>query len=160
MSTLLPGTQVESRGLRWEVVFSQNLGPRTLYRLRGLHGAFKGDEIELLTPFETIQPTYRDLDPKRAGPIRNWLLYHQAFLLEQALGADALLAVQPGRLRLREPYQLVPVLRALRMGRVRMLLADSVGLGKTVRAGLILTELIGASARSPNSDRIARRPTS
>jgi hypothetical protein len=75
-------------------VFSQSLGSQTLYRLRGLHGAFKGDEVELLEPFESIQPTYRELDPERAGPIRNWLLYHQAFLLEQALGPNALLAVQ------------------------------------------------------------------
>ena len=70
----------------------------------------------------------------------NWLVYHQAFLLEQALGPGALLAVQPGRLRI-EPYQLVPVLRAIRMSRVRLLLADGVGLGKTCEAGLVLTEL-------------------
>jgi superfamily II DNA or RNA helicase len=139
--SLLPGTEVEVRGLRWEIVFSQSLGTQTLYRLRGLHGAFKGEEVELLSPFETIRPTYRELDPEHAGPIRNWLLYHQAFLLEQALGPTALLAVQPGRLKL-EPYQLVPVLRAVRMSRVRLMLADSVGLGKTIQAGLVLTELM------------------
>ena len=141
ISTLLPGTEVQARGLRWEIVFSQSLGSQTLYRLRGLHGAFKGEEVELLEPFETIKPTYRKLDPEHAGPIRNWLLYHQAFLLEQALGPSALLAVQPGRLKL-EAYQLVPVLRAIRMSRVRLLLADSVGLGKTIEAGLVLTELM------------------
>ena len=141
MATFLPGTEVQARGLRWEIVFFQSLGSQTLYRLRGLHGAFKGEEVELLEPFESIQPTYRQLDPERAGPIRNWLLYHQAFLLEQALGPTALLAVQPGRLKL-EPYQLVPVLRAIRMSRVRLMLADSVGLGKTIQAGLVLTELM------------------
>jgi superfamily II DNA or RNA helicase len=141
MSVLLPGTEVQARGLRWEIVFSQSLGAQVLYRLRGLHGAFKGEEVELLSPFETIQPTYRTLDPEHAGPIRNWLLYHQAFLLEQALGPTALLSVQPGRLKL-EPYQLVPVLRAIRMSRVRLMLADSVGLGKTIQAGLVLTELM------------------
>jgi len=41
-----------------------------------------------------------------------------------------------------EDYQLVPVIRALSMHRVRMLLADGVGLGKTIQAGLITTELI------------------
>src|SRR5436190_3997259 len=108
MNTLLPGTEVQARGLRWETVFSQSLGAQTLYRLRGLIGSFKGEEVELLAPFEEIKPTYRKLDPEHAGPIRNWLLYHQAFLLEQALGPDALLAAQPGRLKL-EAYQLVPV---------------------------------------------------
>ena len=141
MPTLLPGTEVRARGLPWEVVFAQGLGAQTLYRLRGLHGAFKNREVEILHPFEPIQPTFRQLDPEHAGPIRNWLVYHQAFLLEQALGPDAFLAVQPGRLRI-EPYQLVPVLRAIRMSRVRLLLADGVGLGKTIQAGLVLVELM------------------
>ncbi|HHI97350.1 MAG TPA: helicase, partial [Thermodesulfatator atlanticus] len=41
-----------------------------------------------------------------------------------------------------EPYQLEPVARALAMPRVSLLLADDVGLGKTVEAGLILQELL------------------
>lgn len=141
MSELLPGTEVQARGLRWEVAFSEPLGSQTLYRLRGLEGAVKGQEIDLLQPFEAVTPIVHDLQPSRAAPLANWRVYHQAFLLEQELGVDALLAVQPGRLRL-EPYQLVPVLRAIRMSRPRLLLADGVGLGKTIEAGLILTELV------------------
>ena len=41
-----------------------------------------------------------------------------------------------------EDYQLVPLLRALRMPRVNLLIADDVGLGKTVETGLILKELL------------------
>jgi hypothetical protein len=40
-----------------------------------------------------------------------------------------------------EDFQLVPLLKALAMPRVNLLIADDVGLGKTVEAGLILTEL-------------------
>ncbi|WP_016953842.1 helicase-related protein [Anabaena sp. PCC 7108] len=141
MTNLLAGTEVQARNMRWEVVSTTQLGQQTLYRLRCLEGELRGSEFDILYPFESVEPVIRDLRPDRAAPLRNWLVYHQAFLLEQALGSDVLLAVQPGRLCL-EPYQLVPVLRAIKMSRVRLLLADGVGLGKTVQAGLIITELM------------------
>ncbi|MFD5563679.1 DISARM system SNF2-like helicase DrmD [Kitasatospora griseola] len=41
-----------------------------------------------------------------------------------------------------EPYQLVPLSRALRSSRTNLLLADDVGLGKTIEAGLVVQELL------------------
>ncbi len=41
-----------------------------------------------------------------------------------------------------EDYQLDPVVRALSMPRVNLLIADDVGLGKTIEAGLVIQELI------------------
>ncbi len=52
------------------------------------------------------------------------------------LAAPLFGAIQP------EAYQLVPVLRALEMPRVALMLADAVGLGKTIQAGMILRELM------------------
>jgi superfamily II DNA or RNA helicase len=141
MAELLPGTEVRARGLRWEVVDLSVSGEETRYRLRGLEGALRGHEIHLLHPFEDLVPLQRDLNPAKPGRLQQWRLYHEAFLLDQALGPGALLAAQPGRLTI-APYQLVPVMRALRLSRVRLLLADGVGLGKTIQAGLVMAELI------------------
>jgi len=41
-----------------------------------------------------------------------------------------------------EEYQLDPVARAIRMPRANLLIADDVGLGKTIEAGLVVQELI------------------
>lgn len=41
-----------------------------------------------------------------------------------------------------EDYQLDPLVRAIRMPRANLLIADDVGLGKTIEAGLIIQELI------------------
>ena len=41
-----------------------------------------------------------------------------------------------------EDYQLDPVVRALRMPRVNLLVADDVGLGKTIEAGLVIQEML------------------
>lgn len=54
----------------------------------------------------------------------------------QAIAAPLFGAVQA------EDFQLVPLLKALQMPRISLLLADDVGLGKTIEAGLILTELL------------------
>lgn len=141
MKELLPGIEVGARGLRWELVESQPLGDQTLYRLRGLEGTVVGTEIDILHPLEDISPLASAINPEKAAPLKNWLIYHQAFLLEQALGSDALSFVQPGRLKI-EPYQIVPLMRVLKVHRPRLLLCDDVGLGKTIEAALIVTELM------------------
>jgi len=41
-----------------------------------------------------------------------------------------------------EDYQLDPLVRAIDMSRVNLLIADDVGLGKTIEAGLVIQELI------------------
>lgn len=48
-----------------------------------------------------------------------------------------------GRLSVRpRPYQLVPLLMALRLETIRLLIADDVGIGKTIEAGLIAREML------------------
>ena len=52
LSELLPGTEVTARGLRWELVYTQNLGSQILHRLRGIDGHFGGQEIDRRPVFQ------------------------------------------------------------------------------------------------------------
>jgi superfamily II DNA or RNA helicase len=54
--------------------------------------------------------------------------------------ADTLYSFRATRTTFR-PYQFKPVLKLLQTGKARLLIADEVGLGKTIEAGLIWTEL-------------------
>ena len=55
------------------------------------------------------------------------------------------------------PYQLEPALAVIG-GATRLLLADAVGLGKTIQAGLILSELIERGLDRARADRLPGRP--
>ncbi len=71
----------------------------------------------------------------------------EAFLLASRWSLSSMLEGLPLQAPFRgaiqiEDYQLEPVVRALRMPRVNMLLADDVGLGKTIEAGMVIQELL------------------
>ncbi|HAV34477.1 MAG TPA: hypothetical protein DCX79_20955 [Planctomycetaceae bacterium] len=60
---------------------------------------------------------------------------------EDTVNDEPLLGVWNSAIQV-HPYQLEPVIRALSMPRVSLLLADGVGLGKTIQSGLVLEELL------------------
>lgn len=135
------GSRVGARGLVWDLVEALPLGEQTLLRLRCAEGDLVGLEWDVLHPAEQVEVLRAELRPDAPGPLAAWRLYHHACLLEQITSPDELLLAEPGRVRI-EPYQLVPLMRALELPRPRLLLADGVGLGKTIEAGLIACELI------------------
>ena len=65
-----------------------------------------------------------------------------ALALEAAENFDRLLAVENARELDHYPHQVETALKALKRFRGRVLLADEVGLGKTIEAGLILSEYL------------------
>lgn len=136
----LPGNLIRARGREWVV---QSDSRRDWLRLRPLSGA--EDEIIALIPgleLEPVEPaTFAWPDPVPAGNHAAALLLRDALRLTLRAGAGPFrsfgnIAVEP------RGYQLVPLLMALRLSTVRLLIADDVGIGKTIEAGLIARELM------------------
>jgi superfamily II DNA or RNA helicase len=132
------GSLVRARDREW-VVLPESTADTVVARPLG--GG--DDEVTgFCLPLEKVEPaTFRLPDPEAAGDYRSCRLLREALRLGFRSSAGpfrsfARIAVEP------RPYQLVPLLMALKLDPVRLLIADDVGIGKTIEAGLIIRELI------------------
>jgi superfamily II DNA or RNA helicase len=135
-----PGDLVYARGREWVTLPSPD---DDLLCLRPLSGS--ETDVQLLDPALEREPVrhahFEMPDLKQTATQDAARLLAEALRLSLRRGAGpfrsaARVAFEP------RAYQLVPLLMALRLPVVRLLVADDVGIGKTIEAGLILRELI------------------
>jgi len=134
-----PGELVSARGREWVVVESSN----TL-TLRPLSGS-EADLETIIPELEQDPVSYASFAPpkfnSKIGGRDAAQLLRDALRLSLRRGAGPFRAA--GRINF-EPraYQLAPLMMALRQDVIRLLIADDVGIGKTIEAGLILREMM------------------
>ena len=135
-----PGTLVSARGREWVVLGGSSA--ETL-RVRPVTGSDE-DRTLIHLPLE-VEPVREARFPlpgaHQLGGHDSALLLRDALLLSLRRGAGPFRSI--GRISV-EPraYQLVPLLMALKLDPVRLLVADDVGVGKTIEALLIARELL------------------
>lgn len=132
------GSLVKARDREWVVLPEST---EDLLILRPLGGT--EDEITgIYLPLEDVKSAHFDLpNPQFLGDYRSGRLLRDAIRIGFRSSAGpfrsfAKIAVEP------RPYQLVPLLMALKLDPVRLLIADDVGIGKTVEACLVARELL------------------
>jgi len=130
--------RVRVRGQLWRITQLQRYDACTVVHLAGIDRDNQGDQRALLHPFDHIQPAS---GPTRLRVVRRGR-WRRAFLalLRDGHPHDALRAALAARIELL-PFQLEPALAVARGLASRLLLADEVGLGKTIQAGVLLAEL-------------------
>jgi superfamily II DNA or RNA helicase len=144
MKTLLqPGKLVSLRGREWVVLPSDD--PDNLLIVKPLGGS--DDEITgvyLPLDIPSDRPADARFDPPAPadlGDISTARLVYDAARLAFRNGAGPFRALAKLSFRPRA-YQIVPLVMALRQDTVRLLIADDVGVGKTIEALLIIRELL------------------
>lgn len=133
-----PGTLIRSRGREW-VVLPESHDDLLLARPVG------GLDEEIVGILPAVEPVESATFPFPSrddiGDFRSGQLLREAARLSTRAAAGpfrsfARIAVEP------RPYQLVPLMMALKLDPVRLLIADDVGIGKTVEATLVARELL------------------
>jgi len=133
-----PGTLVHARGREWVVLPDSTDELLMLRPLGGLDEEVAGvlPAVEPVQSASFPMPGREDL-----GDFASGLLLRDAARLSTRAAAGPFrsfgrIAAEP------RPYQLVPLMMALKLDPVRMLIADDVGIGKTIEASLIAREML------------------
>ena len=143
-----PGSVVRVRDEDWLVTQISQTSDGTLITVQGLSELVQDTTAQFSAGIDRIEP----VDPRRTRVVADTSTRHrlsrlwlEATLRKTALPASSTdLAVVGGVLADPLPYQLTAVRQALDPAslRPRILLADTVGLGKTLEIGMILAELV------------------
>ena len=140
-----PGSMIRIRSATWKVQGIERRADGNVVSCRGMAGIVKGKSahfvLELERDYEVIDPAAVTLVPDTSSGLIETKLF-----LEAAFRSTPTTTSRPltlGKAAIDDlAFQHVPVRMALAQDRVRLLIADDVGLGKTLEAGLITSELI------------------
>lgn len=151
---IAPGVRIVVRDAEWLVrkVDKSSTGGQAISVI-GLSELVKNKEVIFLSMIEknirVLDPVDTKLVPDQSSSYRKTILYMES-LLRQAPptddnpddNSDDKLYVGHKAAMDLVPYQLDPAIQALEQPRQRILMADAVGLGKTISCGVLLSELI------------------
>jgi len=137
-SELHVGDVVHVRRQRWRIREIRDFEDCRVVTVAGAGPLNQGMERQFLAPFDRVAPVAGSGRPQR---IRSRTWRRVAQMLVCAAGpADSLRTAAAARIDVL-PHQLEPAMALLRGMGSRLLLADEVGLGKTVQAALCIAEL-------------------
>ena len=141
-----PGARVEIRDAEW-VIRRVDVSSDRGYQLTcdGISELVRGKETLFLTQLEDeikiLDPATTALVQDTSNAFEQSILYIES-QLRQAIPNDERIHVAHKAAMDLVPYQLDPAIQALKQPRQRILIADAVGLGKTLEAGILVTELM------------------
>lgn len=141
---IAPGARIEVRGEEWLVKHVGKLKDGYKYKVIGLSELVRGQQAIFLTTLDEIleiKPEDTTFVTDESEKFRKSRLYLEALLRRTTPSDNKLYIGEKGAFN-EANYQLKPAHLALSNLRSRILIADAVGLGKTIEIGILLSELI------------------
>ena len=139
-----PGARVEIRDAEWVVRRAEMTSGGRALHVTGLSDPVKDRNAIFLSDLEDVRilrPEETALVPDESPNFRSSILFLES-LLRRTPPTDERIHIGHRAAMNPTPYQFYPASRALAQTRRRILLADGVGLGKTLEAGILTAELI------------------
>lgn len=145
-SLFAPGARVEIRDAEWRIKrIDMTSDGGHLITCEGLSELVRGREAMFLSKLEqgirVLEPEATELVDDLSSGYRASLLYLDTHR-RQTPPTDSRIHIAHQAAMDLLPFQLDPARQALEQPRQRILIADSVGLGKTLEAGILVSELI------------------
>lgn len=136
------GQTVKLRGLLWQVEEVEELGNTYLITASGIDELNRGAKKKFIAGLEDLEIVSDGRLTFRipVSPL-HWKYFMDAVKYSMVHSNKLVISLLNSRIKL-EKYQLLPLFKAKNLSRPRILIADDVGLGKTIEAGLLLMELI------------------
>ena len=145
MTTFSTGSRISVRGEDFLITNVKSSGAYYLLDTEGLSELVRGQTFCFDTALDTdvavLNPAHTSLRPDQEGGYRLTRLFLETALRQASQTSNRITLAHKAAFNLSD-YQLEPTLKALRLPRPRLLIADGVGLGKTIEAGILLTELV------------------
>ena len=141
------GDAVKIRNERWRVAAESSFGAISIIEADGCDATNHGIRARFLLPFETVDAASTPSAAPRFVTMERWKRAARSMLAAAVPEWTSLRAAARAHLTVL-PFQLEPALAVARGDACRVLIADEVGLGKTIQAGLIVAETL---ARAPDS---------
>lgn len=143
---IAPGALIEVRDALWRVLkVDVTSTGRAAWTVVGVSAFVRDQEAIFLEDYEpppkVLDPAETKLVEDPSAQHRAGLLYLESLLQDLPPADDAIVLGHDGAFDML-PFQLEPARQALGALRARILIADAVGLGKTLEAGILLAELI------------------
>lgn len=144
--TLAIGARISNRGEDFIILDTRiNFDGSQIIEVEGISELVKGKRFQFDTK---VEPTIKTLDPKNTTLIadtdsgyRKTKLFLETQIRNSPSSTDRISIAHKAAYN-RADFQFVPTLQAFKLPRPRLLIADGVGLGKTIEVGIFLSEMM------------------